>query len=139
MSPSFKNQHDLRKHMETHNEGAAYHCSVEGCDYSSRMAHTMNQHYKRVHEVLQTVCRGRQTLTHCSIDLQNQDQCQSLTFFHLQICFWVYGILIKCTPLDTCVILLCRVEWSRNTSVISVTEPSLGVTHSLFTCARNTT
>lgn len=47
---SFKNQHDLRKHMETHNEGAAYHCSVEGCDYSSRMAHTMNQHYKRVHE-----------------------------------------------------------------------------------------
>ncbi|XP_071396713.1 histone H4 transcription factor [Centroberyx affinis] len=47
---SFKNQHDLRKHMETHNEGAAYHCTVEGCDYSSRMAHTMNQHYKRVHE-----------------------------------------------------------------------------------------
>uniref|UniRef100_A0A8C7HQE5 Zgc:112083 n=1 Tax=Oncorhynchus kisutch TaxID=8019 RepID=A0A8C7HQE5_ONCKI len=63
---SFKNQHDLRKHMETHNEGAAYHCSVEGCDYSSRMAHTMNQHYKRVHEVLETVCRGY--------------QCQSLTF-----------------------------------------------------------
>lgn len=36
--------------METHNEGAAYHCTVEGCGYSSRMAHTMNQHYKRVHE-----------------------------------------------------------------------------------------
>ncbi|XP_036392536.1 histone H4 transcription factor [Megalops cyprinoides] len=47
---SFKNQHDLRKHMETHNEGTAFHCSVEGCQYSSRMAHTMNQHYKRVHE-----------------------------------------------------------------------------------------
>uniref|UniRef100_A0A8C9T7U9 Zgc:112083 n=1 Tax=Scleropages formosus TaxID=113540 RepID=A0A8C9T7U9_SCLFO len=47
---SFKNQHDLRKHMETHNEGAAFHCSVAGCGYSSRMAHTMNQHYKRVHE-----------------------------------------------------------------------------------------
>uniref|UniRef100_A0A8C7S946 Zgc:112083 n=1 Tax=Oncorhynchus mykiss TaxID=8022 RepID=A0A8C7S946_ONCMY len=26
----FKNQHDLWKHMETHNEGAVYHCSVEG-------------------------------------------------------------------------------------------------------------
>lgn len=50
---SFKNQHDLRKHMETHNEGTAYHCTVEGCGYSSRMAHTMNQHYKRVHEVSQ--------------------------------------------------------------------------------------
>lgn len=50
---SFKNQHDLRRHMETHNEGAAYHCTVEGCGYSSRMAHTMNQHYKRVHEVSQ--------------------------------------------------------------------------------------
>lgn len=47
---SFKNQHDLRKHMETHNEGAAFHCTVEGCDYSSRMAHSMNQHYRRVHE-----------------------------------------------------------------------------------------
>uniref|UniRef100_A0AAY4AHV2 C2H2-type domain-containing protein n=1 Tax=Denticeps clupeoides TaxID=299321 RepID=A0AAY4AHV2_9TELE len=47
---SFKNQHDLRKHMETHNEGAGYHCSVEGCSYSSRMAHTMSQHYKRVHQ-----------------------------------------------------------------------------------------
>ncbi|KAJ8368336.1 hypothetical protein SKAU_G00083640 [Synaphobranchus kaupii] len=47
---SFKNQHDLRKHMETHNEGAAFHCSVEGCEYASRMAHSMNQHYKRVHE-----------------------------------------------------------------------------------------
>ncbi|XP_076832314.1 histone H4 transcription factor isoform X1 [Brachyhypopomus gauderio] len=47
---SFKNQHDLRKHMETHNEGAAYHCTVQGCGYSSRMAHSMNQHYKRVHE-----------------------------------------------------------------------------------------
>ncbi|KAJ8403820.1 hypothetical protein AAFF_G00346880 [Aldrovandia affinis] len=47
---SFKNQHDLRKHMETHNEGAAFHCTVEGCEYSSRMAHTMSQHYKRVHE-----------------------------------------------------------------------------------------
>uniref|UniRef100_W5MAT6 Zgc:112083 n=1 Tax=Lepisosteus oculatus TaxID=7918 RepID=W5MAT6_LEPOC len=47
---SFKNSHDLRKHMETHNEGAAFHCSVEGCKYSSRMAHTMSQHYKRVHE-----------------------------------------------------------------------------------------
>ncbi|CAL8362634.1 unnamed protein product [Merluccius merluccius] len=47
---SFKNQHDLRKHMETHNEGAAYRCTVEGCDYSSRMAHTMRQHYRRMHE-----------------------------------------------------------------------------------------
>ncbi|XP_059370526.1 histone H4 transcription factor-like isoform X1 [Carassius carassius] len=47
---SFKNQHDLRRHMETHNEGAAYHCTVEGCGYSSRMAHTMSQHFKRVHE-----------------------------------------------------------------------------------------
>ncbi|KAI5098779.1 MBD2 (methyl-CpG-binding protein)-interacting zinc finger protein, partial [Silurus meridionalis] len=47
---SFKNQHDLRKHMETHNEGAAYHCTMEGCGYSSRMAHTMKQHFKRVHE-----------------------------------------------------------------------------------------
>ncbi|TRY93943.1 hypothetical protein DNTS_025226 [Danionella cerebrum] len=47
---SFKNQHDLRRHMETHNEGAAYHCNVEGCGYSSRMAHTMSQHYKRMHE-----------------------------------------------------------------------------------------
>ncbi|MGH0183425.1 UNVERIFIED_CONTAM: hypothetical protein FKN15_012122 [Acipenser sinensis] len=47
---SFKNSHDLRKHTETHNEGAAYHCDVEGCTYSSRMAHSMSQHYKRVHE-----------------------------------------------------------------------------------------
>ncbi|KAJ8257032.1 hypothetical protein COCON_G00191840 [Conger conger] len=47
---SFKNQHDLRKHMETHNEGATFQCTVEGCEYSSRMAHTMNQHYKRVHK-----------------------------------------------------------------------------------------
>ncbi|XP_012687030.1 histone H4 transcription factor-like isoform X2 [Clupea harengus] len=46
----FKNLHDLRKHMETHNEGAAYHCSVEGCSYSSRMSDTMRQHYRRVHE-----------------------------------------------------------------------------------------
>uniref|UniRef100_A0A672LKW3 Zgc:112083 n=1 Tax=Sinocyclocheilus grahami TaxID=75366 RepID=A0A672LKW3_SINGR len=55
-SRCFKNQHDLRRHMETHNEGAAYHCTVEGCGYSSRMAHTMNQHYKRVHEVSQYKC-----------------------------------------------------------------------------------
>ncbi|KAJ3591482.1 hypothetical protein NHX12_009426 [Muraenolepis orangiensis] len=47
---SFKNQHDLRKHMETHNEGATYQCGVEGCDYSSRMTHTMRQHYRRMHE-----------------------------------------------------------------------------------------
>ncbi|XP_063063247.1 histone H4 transcription factor [Engraulis encrasicolus] len=46
----FKNLHDLRKHMETHNEGAAYHCNVEGCDYSSRMSNSMRQHYRRVHE-----------------------------------------------------------------------------------------
>ncbi|KAK6486264.1 histone H4 mRNAion factor [Huso huso] len=50
LSSSFKNSHDLRKHTETHNEGAAYHCDVEGCTYSSRMAHSMSQHYKRVHE-----------------------------------------------------------------------------------------
>ena len=55
---SFKNQHDLRKHMETHNEGAAYRCTVEGCDYSSRMAHTMRQHYRRMHEVSQSHSRG---------------------------------------------------------------------------------
>ena len=40
--------------METHNEGAAYQCTVEGCDYSSRMAHTMRQHYRRMHEVSQS-------------------------------------------------------------------------------------
>ncbi|KAL2085108.1 hypothetical protein ACEWY4_018428 [Coilia grayii] len=49
-SSCFKNLHDLRKHMETHNEGAAYHCSVEGCEYSSRVSNTMREHYRRAHE-----------------------------------------------------------------------------------------
>ncbi|XP_029629171.1 histone H4 transcription factor-like isoform X1 [Salmo trutta] len=74
---SFKNQHDLRKHMETHNEGAAYHCSVEGCDYSSRMAHTMNQHYKRVHE------GGMVTKYKCHLCNKTFSWCYTLTL-HLR-------------------------------------------------------
>ena len=47
----FKNMHDLRKHVDNHNEDVHYHCAVEGCDYTARMEYTMNQHQKRVHEV----------------------------------------------------------------------------------------
>ncbi|KAF7660802.1 hypothetical protein LDENG_00274920 [Lucifuga dentata] len=47
---SFKNQRDLQKHTDIHNEGTMYHCRVEGCDYSCYTLPTMNQHFKRVHE-----------------------------------------------------------------------------------------
>lgn len=50
-SHRFKNQPDLQKHTEVHNEGAVYHCTVEGCAYSCHTIQTMSQHYKRVHEV----------------------------------------------------------------------------------------
>lgn len=46
----FKNQRDLQKHTEVHNEGSVYHCTVEGCDYSCHTFQTMNHHFKRVHE-----------------------------------------------------------------------------------------
>ncbi|RVE64908.1 hypothetical protein OJAV_G00131040 [Oryzias javanicus] len=47
----FKNQRDLQKHTEVHNEGTVFHCSVEGCDYSCHTFQTMSHHFKRVHEV----------------------------------------------------------------------------------------
>ncbi|XP_059187264.1 histone H4 transcription factor isoform X1 [Centropristis striata] len=47
----FKNNRDLQKHTEVHNEGTVYHCTVEGCDYSCHTFQTMSYHYKRVHEV----------------------------------------------------------------------------------------
>ncbi|XP_075892400.1 histone H4 transcription factor [Nelusetta ayraudi] len=47
----FKNQRDLQKHTEVHNEGTVYHCTVEGCDYSCHTYPTMSYHFKRVHEV----------------------------------------------------------------------------------------
>ncbi|XP_037123095.1 histone H4 transcription factor [Syngnathus acus] len=47
----FKNQRDLQKHTDVHNEGSVFHCSVEGCTYSCQTFQTMNQHFKRVHEV----------------------------------------------------------------------------------------
>ncbi|XP_051933468.1 histone H4 transcription factor [Hippocampus zosterae] len=46
----FKNQRDLQKHTDVHNEGSVFHCSVEGCAYSCQTFPTMNQHFKRVHE-----------------------------------------------------------------------------------------
>lgn len=49
----FKNQRDLQKHTEIHNEGTVYHCTVEGCDYSCHTYPTLNYHFKRVHEVRQ--------------------------------------------------------------------------------------
>ncbi|XP_061684190.1 histone H4 transcription factor isoform X1 [Syngnathoides biaculeatus] len=48
---SFKNQRDLQKHTDVHNEGSVFHCSVEGCEYSCQTFQTMNHHFKRVHEV----------------------------------------------------------------------------------------
>ncbi|XP_030599889.1 histone H4 transcription factor [Archocentrus centrarchus] len=47
----FKNQRDLQKHTEVHNEGTVYSCSVEGCDYTCHTFQTMSQHFKRIHEV----------------------------------------------------------------------------------------
>lgn len=47
----FKNQRDLQKHTEVHNEGTVYRCTVEGCDYSCHTFQTMSHHFKRVHEV----------------------------------------------------------------------------------------
>lgn len=47
----FKNQRDLQKHTEVHNEGSVYHCTVEGCEYFCHTFPTMNHHFKRVHEV----------------------------------------------------------------------------------------
>ncbi|XP_061734016.1 histone H4 transcription factor isoform X2 [Nerophis ophidion] len=47
----FKNQRDLQKHTDVHNEGSVFHCSVEGCEYSCQTFQTMNHHFKRVHEV----------------------------------------------------------------------------------------
>uniref|UniRef100_A0A3Q3WTA4 C2H2-type domain-containing protein n=1 Tax=Mola mola TaxID=94237 RepID=A0A3Q3WTA4_MOLML len=46
----FKNQRDLQRHTEVHNEGTVYHCTVEGCDYSCHTLPTMSHHFKRVHE-----------------------------------------------------------------------------------------
>ncbi|XP_063349296.1 histone H4 transcription factor [Pelmatolapia mariae] len=46
----FKNQRDLQKHTEVHNEGTMYSCTVEGCDYTCHTFQTMSQHFKRVHE-----------------------------------------------------------------------------------------
>ncbi|XP_077578428.1 histone H4 transcription factor [Stigmatopora nigra] len=48
---SFKNQRDLQKHTQVHNEGSLFRCSVEGCSYSCQTFQTMNQHFKRAHEV----------------------------------------------------------------------------------------
>lgn len=47
----FKNQPDLQKHTEVHNEGTVYHCTVEGCDYSCQTFSTMSYHFKRAHQV----------------------------------------------------------------------------------------
>ncbi|CAL1570624.1 unnamed protein product [Knipowitschia caucasica] len=46
----FKNQRDLQKHSEIHNEGSVYQCTVEGCDYACHTFQTMNHHFKRIHE-----------------------------------------------------------------------------------------
>ncbi|XP_017292693.1 histone H4 transcription factor [Kryptolebias marmoratus] len=50
----FKNQRDLQKHTEVHNEGNVYHCTVEGCSYSCHTFQTMNYHFKRAHEAGET-------------------------------------------------------------------------------------
>ncbi|XP_077422181.1 histone H4 transcription factor [Vanacampus margaritifer] len=47
----FKNQRDLQKHMDVHNEGSVFRCSMEGCAYSCQTFQTLNKHFKRVHEV----------------------------------------------------------------------------------------
>ncbi|CAF90591.1 unnamed protein product, partial [Tetraodon nigroviridis] len=47
----FKNQPDLQKHTEVHNEGTLYHCTVEGCQYSCQTFSTMSYHFKRAHQV----------------------------------------------------------------------------------------
>lgn len=47
----FKNQRDLQKHTEVHNEDTVYRCTVDGCDYSCHTFQTMSHHFKRAHEV----------------------------------------------------------------------------------------
>uniref|UniRef100_A0A672FVN5 Zgc:112083 n=1 Tax=Salarias fasciatus TaxID=181472 RepID=A0A672FVN5_SALFA len=52
----FKNQRDLQKHTEVHNEGTVYHCTVEGCDYSCHTFQTMNNHFKRMSKYKCHIC-----------------------------------------------------------------------------------
>ncbi|KAG7279054.1 hypothetical protein CRUP_031690, partial [Coryphaenoides rupestris] len=56
---SFKNQHDLRKHMETHNEGAAYQCTggmtsrykCHICEKTFSWCYTLTLHLRKQHQL----------------------------------------------------------------------------------------
>ncbi|MEQ2286369.1 hypothetical protein AMECASPLE_001846 [Ameca splendens] len=73
----FKNQRDLQKHTDVHNEGTVYRCSVEGCEYSCYTLQTMNQHFKRVHEA------GERSKYKCHICDKVFSWCYTLTL-HLR-------------------------------------------------------
>ena len=44
-------QSDLRRHREFHNAVLAYHCDVEGCNFSARAMQTVKRHQKVDHQV----------------------------------------------------------------------------------------
>ncbi|KAM9801464.1 histone H4 transcription factor [Neosynchiropus ocellatus] len=73
----FKNQRDCHKHAEVHNEGAVYHCTVEGCEYFCQTFQTLNYHFKRVHKV------GGMSKYKCHICDQVFSWCYTLTL-HLR-------------------------------------------------------
>ncbi|XP_014674356.1 PREDICTED: histone H4 transcription factor-like isoform X2 [Priapulus caudatus] len=49
-----KSSADLRRHMETHNEGNNYRCDVQDCNYSCRSLQTLNNHNRVKHEGITT-------------------------------------------------------------------------------------
>lgn len=104
----FKNQRDLQKHTEVHNEGSVYHCTVEGCDYFCHTFPTMNHHFKRVHEV----CWHRAAVI--------------LLIVVMNLCYWHH-----------CMVFTNRLGECPNINVISAIRSSPGVTLSHFTFARS--
>ena len=46
---------DLARHREFHNAVLAYHCDVEGCNFSARSMQTVKRHQKVEHQVRTTV------------------------------------------------------------------------------------
>ena len=48
---SCKMQSDLTRHREFHNAVLAYHCDVDGCNFSARCMQTVKRHQKVDHQV----------------------------------------------------------------------------------------
>lgn len=126
----FKNQRDLQKHTEVHNEGAVYHCTVEGCDYSCHTFQTMSHHFKRAHEVCE---HQHQKLTVAPVYM----------FVLKRIIFHsLLSVVLSC---DYALLLILiyefflsnRLEGCPNINAIFVIRSSPGVTLSLFTFAKN--